>query len=145
VHVAVDDATRLAFVEVYPNEGDLSASDFVQRMVDFYAQHSIRVERLMTDQHPTYRLSRRFAAQLAALDIQHRMTRPYRPRTNGKAERFIQTLLDEWAYSKAYRSNLERQLALPRWLDFYNRRRPHSGLGDQPPMAGVNKVRGNYS
>jgi transposase InsO family protein len=145
VHVAVDDASRLAFVGIYPNEGDVSAGDFVQRLFDFYAKHDIKVERLMTDQHPTYRLSRRFAAQLAALGIQHRMTRPYRPRTNGKAERFIQTLLDEWAYSKAYRSNLERSLALRRWLDFYNRRRPHSGLGDRPPIAVVNNVPGDYS
>lgn len=145
VHVAVDDASRLAFVQLYPNEGEISASDFVQRLVAFYGQQGIQVERLMTDQHPTYRLSRRFAVQLERLGIQHRMTRPYRPRTNGKAERFIQTLLDEWAYTKAYRSNLERQLALPRWLDFYNRRRPHSGLGDRPPTAVVNNVPGDYN
>lgn len=145
VHVAVDDASRLAFTQVYPDEGEISATDFVQRLVDFYATHGIHVERLMTDQHPTYRLSRRFAAQLTSLGIQHRMTRPYRPRTNGKAERFIQTLLDEWAYAKPYRSNLERQLALPRWVAFYNRRRPHSGLEDRPPIAVVNNVPGDYN
>lgn len=143
VHVAVDDASRLAFVHIYPDEGEVSATDFVQRLAEFYAQQGIQVERVMTDQHPTYRRSRRFAARLASLGIQHRMTRPYRPRTNGKAERFIQTLLDEWAYAKAYRSNLERQLALPRWVNFYNRRRPHSGLGDRPPAAAVNNVLGD--
>ncbi len=81
-----------------------------------------------------------------ALGIQHRMTRPYRPRTNGKAERFIQTMLDEWAYAKAYNSNFQRLLALPRWVSFYNRCRPHSELGDRPPItAAVNNVRGDYS
>jgi transposase InsO family protein len=146
LHVAIDDATRIALVGVYQDEGERSSSDFIRQLVAFYAGHGIRVERVMTDQHPIYRLSRRFAATLAELGIQHRMTRPYRPRTNGKAERFIQTLLDEWAYSKPYRSNAHRLLALPRWVDFYNRRRPHAGLGDHPPLtAAANKVRGDYS
>jgi transposase InsO family protein len=145
LHVAVDDATRVAFVAIYKDETERSACDFIQQLVGFYAQHRIRVERVMTDQHPTWRLSRSFAAQLDALGIQHRMTRPYRPRTNGKAERFIQTLIDEWAYRKPYRSNIQRLLALPRWVDFYNRRRPHSGLGDQAPLTALaNNVPGDY-
>jgi transposase InsO family protein len=146
LHVAVDDATRLAFVAVYPDETERSACDFIRQLVGFYAGYGIRVERVMTDQHRTWRVSRAFAAQLAVFEIQHRMTRPYRPRTNGKAERFIQTLLDEWAYYKPYRSNPQRLMALPRWVDFYNRRRPHSALADRPPVeAVVNKVFGDYS
>ena len=146
LHVAIDDATRIALVMVYPDEGERSSSDFIRQLVAFYAGLGIRVERVMTDQHPIYRLSRRFAATLAELGIQHRMTRPYRPRTNGKAERFIQTLLDEWAYSKPYHSNPHRLLALPRWVRFYNRARPHSELGDRPPLtAAVNNVPGDYT
>lgn len=145
VHVAVDDASRLAFVAVYSDQTDRSACDFVRQLVGFYASVGVQVERLMTDQHPSYRLSRAFARQLADLGIRHKMTRRYRPQTNGKAERFIQTLLDEWAYSRLYRSNPERLLALPRWVNFYNRRRPHSELGDRPPFtAVVNNVRGDY-
>lgn len=146
VHVAVDDATRIAFVNVYPDESDRSSSDFIRQLVGFYVRQGIRVERVMTDQHPVYRKSRRFAQTLAEFGVQHRMTRAYRPRTNGKAERFIQTLLDEWAYSKPYRSNAHRLLALPRWVSFYNWRRPHSELGDRPPFAAVvNNVPGDYS
>lgn len=146
VHVAVDDASRLAFTAVYPDETSQSACDFVERLVEFYASHQIQVERVITDQHRTWRVSKAFAAQLAAFGIQHRMTRPYRPRTNGKAERFIQTLLNEWAYAKPYSSNVQRLLALPRWVNFYNRRRPHSELGNRPPLATVvNNVRGDYS
>lgn len=123
-----------------------SACDFVRQLVSFYAAFGIEVERLMTDQHRTWRVSRAFADQLAALGIRHRMTRRYRPQTNGKAERFIKTVLDEWAYAKPYRPNPQRLLALPRWVDFYNRRRPHSELGDQPPISAVvNNVRGDYN
>jgi transposase InsO family protein len=146
VHVAVDDASRLAFTAVYPDETAKSACDFIRQLVDFYGGHAVRVERVMTDQHRTWRVSKAFAAQLALFEIQHRMTRAYRPRTNGKAERFIQTMLDEWAYNKPYRSNWQRLAALPRWVQFYNRRRPHSELGDRPPILGVvNNVPGDYS
>lgn len=146
VHVAIDDASRLAFTAVYPDETERSACAFVRQLVDFYAGHGIHVERVLTDQHRTWRVSRAFATQLAAFGIHHRMTRPYRPRTNGKAERFIQTMLDEWAYNKAYSSNVQRLLALPRWVNFYNRRRPHSELGDRPPIAAVvNNVPGDYT
>lgn len=146
VHVAVDDASRLAFTLVYPDESERSACAFIRQLADFYATHGISVERVITDQHRTWRVSRAFARQLAALGISHRMTRPYRPRTNGKAERFIQTMLNEWAYAKAYSSNFQRVLALPRWVNFYNRRRPHSELGDRPPIvAVVNNVSGDYT
>jgi transposase InsO family protein len=146
VHVAVDDASRLAFVAVYPDQSERAACDFVRQAVAFYSAQGVSVERLMTDQHPSYRLSRAFHQLLADLGVGHRMTRRYRPQTNGKAERFIQTLLDEWAYSRLYRSNVERLLALPRWVNFYNRRRPHSELGDRPPVAAaVNNVPGDYT
>ncbi len=100
----------------------------------------------MTDGNRTYRLSRDLRVVLADLSIRHKFTRPYRPQTNGKAERFIKTLLDEWAYVRPYRSNHERLRALPRWVAFYNSRRTHTELGNQTPLVVlVNKVRGNYS
>jgi len=146
VHVAIDDSSRLAFVAIYPDQTATSACDFIRQLVPFYASQAIRVERVMTDQHRTWRVSKAFRTQLAVFDIQHRMTRRYRPQTNGKAERFIQTLLDEWAYNKPYRSNWQRLAALPRWVDFYNRRRPHSELGDRPPITAVVKNDpGDYS
>jgi transposase InsO family protein len=146
LHVAVDDASRVAFVAVMPDEKAASAVQFVLAMNEFFASHGVRVQRLMTDQNHTYRVSRAFARTLVDLDIQHRMTRAYRPQTNGKAERFIQTLLGEWAYNKPYRNNARRLAALPRWVRFYNLRRPHSELADEAPMTVlVNKVRGNYS
>ena len=145
VHVAVDDASRVAFVAVLSDETAQSAIRFVVAMEQFFASHGVRVQRLMTDQHRTYRVSRLFARTLLELGIEHRMTRRYRPQTNGKAERFIQTLLAEWAYNKAYPNNARRLAALPRWVAFYNRRRTHSELGNQPPLTVlVNKVRGNY-
>lgn len=146
LHVAVDDATRVAYVEALPDEKAISAIEFLQRMHRFYAHHGVTVERVMTDQHRSYRVSQAFHAALAQLGIQHRMTRAYRPQTNGKAERFIQTLLAEWAYLRPYRNNPERLRALPRWVGFYNYRRPHTELRGQSPMTVlVNNVRGNYS
>lgn len=146
LHVAVDDASRVAYVQVLPDEKEGSIVQFVRGMYQFFREQGVQVERLMTDQNRTYRVSRAFQQVLAELGIQHRMTRPYHPQTNGKAERFIQTLLDEWAYLRPYRNNPERLRALPRWVRFYNFRRAHSELGNQPPLAVlVNKVRGNYS
>ena len=145
-HVAIDDASRVAYVEALPDEKESSIVQFVRRMREFFAQHGIAVERLMTDQNRTYRVSRAFHRVLAELGIQHRMTRPYRPQTNGKAERFIQTLLAEWAYLRPYKNNPERLRALARWVGFYNRRRAHTELGDQAPLVFlVNKVSGNYN
>ena len=146
LHVAVDDATRVAFVGVFPDEKAVSAVAFLRQMHSFFAQQGVKVERLMTDGNPTYRRAWAFRDALGELGIQHRLTRPYRPQTNGKAERFIQTLLAEWAYFRPYRNNPERLRALPRWVRFYNLLRTHSELGDQPPMSAlVNKVRGNYT
>lgn len=146
IHVAVDDASRVAFVAALPDETARSTIRFVRSAVSFFADQGVRVERLMTDGNRTYRVSRDLRQALADLSIQHKFTRPYRPQTNGKAERFIQTLLNEWAYTRPYRSNVERLLALPRWVAFYNSRRTHTELGNQPPLAVlVNKVRGNYT
>jgi transposase InsO family protein len=146
LHVAVDDASRVAYVQVLPDEKEGSIVQFVQGMHQFFREQGVQVERLMTDQNRTYRVSRAFHQVLFQLGIQHRMTRPYRPQTNGKAERFIQTLLDEWAYLRLYRNNPERLRALPRWVRFYNLHRTHSELGNQTPLSVlVNKVRGNYS
>ena len=146
VDVAVDDATRVAFVSVFPDQSARSAIQFTQATHHFFGQHGVRVERIMTDQHRSFAFSKAFQAALADLGIRHVMTRPYRPQINGKAERFIQTLLADWAYVRLFPNNAERLRALPRWVRFYNQRRPHSELGNQPPWAYfVNKVRGNHS
>ena len=146
IYVAVDDATRVAFVRVFADQSENSAIQFVHATRDFFAGHGVRVERIMTDQHRAFRTSKAFHATLAELGIRHLLTRPYRPQTNGKAERFIQTLLADWAYLRLFRNNPERLRALPRWVDFYNRQRPHSELGNQPPwVVFVNKVRGNHN
>lgn len=146
VHVAVDDATRVAFVSVFPDQSGASAAQFVLAMHRFFAAQGVCVERVMTDGFRSFRDSKVFQAALTDLGIQHRMTRPYHPQTNGKAERFIQTLLADWAYVRLFRNNAERLRALPRWVRFYNQRRPHSELGNQPPwVVFVNKVRGKHS
>lgn len=114
---------------------------FVRDAIAFFAERGVRVERVMTDNAMTYTQSRVLAETFAALGIRHLRTRPRRPQTNGKAERFIGTLQREWAYARLFRSNDERLASLPRWLDAYNRRRPHAGLGGLAPMTVlVNKV-----
>lgn len=146
IHVAVDDASRVAYVAALPDETATSTIQFIRAAVSFFVEHGVRVERLMTDGNRTYRVSRDLRVALAELTIRHKFTRPYRPQTNGKAERFIQTLLNEWAYVRSYSSNPERLRALPRWVAFYNSRRTHTELGNQPPLTVlVNKVRGNYT
>jgi transposase InsO family protein len=147
VHVAVDDATRLAHAEVLGDERGETAVGFLRRAVAFFASHGVRVERVMTDNGSPY-VSAVHAAACRELGIRHLRTRPYRPRTNGKAERFIQTMLRKWAYGAIYRSSLERTRALPGWLDRYNWRRPHGSLGKRPPgyrLARLTKVAGNYT
>jgi len=145
VHVAVDDASRLAFVEVWPDERDTSAATFLIRAAGFFATHGVQLQRVMTDRGGCYR-SRRFAEALGTVGARHKMTRPYRPQTNGKAERFIRTLIDEWAYARLYTSNEERVAALSTWVDFYNARRPHTALKGEPPLtAVVNNVRRNFN
>jgi transposase InsO family protein len=133
VHICVDDATRLAYVEVLADERATTVAAFLRRAVAFYRCHGIRVERVMTDNGPGYR-STLHALACRALRIKHLRTRPYRPRTNGKAERFIRTLLAGWAYAAIYRSSAEREAALSGWLDFYNSRRPHGSLGHRAPL-----------
>lgn len=149
VHVAIDDATRLAYVEVLDDEKAVTAVGFLRRAVAHFASFGIRVERLMTDNGSAYRATIH-ALACKALGIKHLRTRPYRPRTNGKAERFIRTMLGGWAYGAIYRSSNERRDALAGWLDFYNHRRPHRSLGRQAPIERLhaltrNNVLGSYT
>ncbi len=148
VHVCVDDATRLAYVEVLADEKGQTAVGFLRRAVAHFAAYGIRVRAVMTDNGPAYR-SALHALACRTLALKHIRTRPYRPRTNGKAERFIRTLLGGWAYGAIYASSTERSSALPGWLDYYNRRRPHGSLSHQPPVkrmhALMNNLSGSYS
>jgi transposase InsO family protein len=144
LHVAIDDASRVAYVAVRPDEQAASTVSFVTEAVGFFAGHGVRVERVMTDNAMTYTKSRSLSALFGELHIRHLRTRPRRPQTNGKAERFIGTLQREWAYARLYRSNDARLASLAGWVDAYNRRRPHAGLDGQTPMSVlVNKVEGN--
>ncbi|HSK16158.1 MAG TPA: IS481 family transposase [Gaiellaceae bacterium] len=134
VHVAVDDATRLAYVEVLDDEKGQTAAGFLRRAIAFFGRFGIRVERVLTDNGACYRAVVH-ALACKALGIRHLRTRPYRPRTNGKAERFIRTLVESWAYGAVYRTSGERAAALAGWLDWYNRLRPHRSLGRKPPLT----------
>jgi len=134
-HAMVDDHSRLAYVELLPDERAQSVSAFTRRALAFFARHGIRVRRVMSDNAWAYTHNRSLATLLAARGIRHLRTRPYRPRTNGKAERFIQTLLRDWAYAVRYETSHHRTLALTPWLDYYNQRRPHGALGHQPPAS----------
>jgi len=143
VHVAVDDYSRLAYAEVLPDEASPSAIAFLRRAVAFYRQHGIEVERVLTDNGSAYR-SLMHAVACRQLGIHHLRTRPYRPQTNGKAERFIRTLLNGWARGAIYGSSQERTRARDGWLWHYNHRRRHSALGHQPPVTRTNLL-GCYS
>ncbi len=134
VHVCVDDATRLAYVEVLPDEKGATAAGFLRRAVEWLASMGVTAERVLSDNGACY-LSRVHAAACQELGLRHLRTRPYRPRTNGKAERFIQTLTNRWAYGAIYGSSAERAAALPGWLDHYNFRRRHGSLGHRTPAA----------
>ena len=142
VHIAVDDYSRLAYAEVLPNERAATAVAFLHRAVAFFKRHGIRVERVLTDNGGAYR-STIHALACRLLGIRHLRTRPYRPQTNGKAERFIRTLLAGWAYGAIYGSSDERTAALDGWLWHYNHRRRHSALGRQPPVSRTNLL-GSY-
>ena len=147
VHVCVDDATRLAYVEVLADEKASTAIGFLKRAIAFYAAHGVSVERVMTDNGSAYR-SAIHAFACRALGIRHLRTRPYRPRTNGKAERFIRTLLAGWAYGAIYATSAERTAALDGWLWIYNHRRPHGSLSHKPPiarLAELNNLAGSYT
>jgi transposase InsO family protein len=135
-HVAIDDASRLAYVEVLANEQADTTAGFLRRALCFFKRYGIRVERVMTDNGSAY-VSHLFAALCQSHGIRHLRTRPYTPRTNGKAERFIQTLLREWAYARPYATSRRRAAALPRWLNHYNHRRPHGSLDGKAPITRV--------
>jgi transposase InsO family protein len=143
VHVAVDDHSRLAYAEVLPDEKAKTAIGFLRRAVRFYRRYGIRIERVITDNGSAY-ISIAHAIACRQLKIRHLRTRPYRPQTNGKAERFIRTMLTGWAYGPIYRSSRERTVALDGWLWHYNHRRRHSALGHQPPISRTNLL-GSYS
>jgi transposase InsO family protein len=134
VHVAIDDHSRIAFSQILPNQKAPSAAAFLQAAVDYYARFGISITHVLTDNGPCYR-SGHFRRLCQQLGIRQRFTRPYTPRTNGKAERFIQTALREWAYSRAYENSQQRALELPRWLHQYNWHRPHASLNHAPPIS----------
>jgi transposase InsO family protein len=145
LHVAVDDHTRIAYCEVLPGQGAEDSCAFLARAAAWFAhRHGIRIERVLTDNGHAYR-SHAWRDLCTQLNIERRRTRPYTPRTNGKAEAFIGTALREWAYRYAYPSSIQRTRALHGWVRWYNRRRPHSSLGDRPPISRVAQVRGQFT
>ena len=145
LEVFVDDASRLAHVVLVPDERPAATVHALEQALVWFAARGIQVERVLTDNGSNYR-SRAYAGALERHTIRHKRTRPYRPQTNGKAERFIRTLINEWAYGRPDRSNEERLTALPDWLHFYNHERPHTALfGSTPHATCVNNVRGNHS
>jgi transposase InsO family protein len=144
VHVAIDDATRLAYVELLDDEKAATAIGFLRRAVGFFQAHGITVERVMTDNGGAYR-STVHALACKALGLRHLRTRAYRPQTNGKAERFIRTMLGGWAYGAIYRDSNERAAALDGWLFTYNHRRRHAGISRQTPIQRLNNLLGTYT
>jgi transposase InsO family protein len=144
VHVAIDDYSRLAYAEVLGDETAASAIAFLRRAVEFFARHGITVQRVMTDNGSAYRAHKHRLA-CHRLGLKHRFTRPYRPRTNGKAERFIQTLTRGWAHARLYANSTERTAALNAWLDHYNFTRPHGSLSHKPPGSRLTKAPRNDS
>jgi transposase InsO family protein len=142
VHAVVDDHSRLAYCEIHADERALTVVAFLERALTFFAEHGITVRRVMTDNAWAYIHSRRLRELLARHAIRHLRTKPHRPRTNGKVERFHQTMAREWAYGLVYRSHHERARALPHWLEHYNHTRPHSSLGGRPPISRVHNVCG---
>jgi transposase InsO family protein len=144
VHVMVDDHSRLAYAEVLPTLTARCAVAFLRRALSRFADHGVVVRAVMSDNGSAY-VAYAHRKALAELGLKHLRIRPYRPRTNGKAKRFIQTLLNEWAYDRIYGSSAERAAALPLFLERYNFRRPHGSLGHKPPASRLTNVAGNYS
>ena len=142
LHVCVDDASRLAYTEILPSERKEDTTAFLERALAWLSRHGVTVERVMTDNGSAYR-SKLFAAALRAAGARHVRTRPYTPRTNGKAERFIQTSLREWAYAQPYASSDQRAATIKPWTDSYNLARPHSGIKGLTPWQRVNNLLGN--
>jgi transposase InsO family protein len=146
VHAAIDDMSRVAYVDVFGDERGPTCATFLREAAAWFARQGVRIERVMTDNAKNYTRSRDFQAALVDLGARHKRTRAYRPQTNGKIERFNRTLLDEWAYARPYGSNNERLVALPDFVDRYNHHRPHTSLEGLTPMAAlVNNVSGNHS
>jgi len=144
-HAIVDDHSRLAYVELLADEKAATVTGFVERALAWFGQHGIRAKRLMTDNAFAYVNNRSLRELLQARGIRHLTTQPYRPRTNGKVERFHQTMAREWGYGMAYRSHRHRNRALPHWRRHYNERRPHSSIGGRPPISRVHNLRGQLS
>jgi transposase InsO family protein len=144
LHVCIDDASRLAYTEILPSERQEDTTAFLERALAWLGRHGVTVERVMTDNGSAYR-SKLFARALKRAGLRHVRTRPYTPRTNGKAERFIQTSLREWAYARPYRSSDERSDAIRPWTNAYNLKRPHAGIGGLSPWQRLNNLLGNDS
>ncbi len=142
VHAIVDDHTRLAYAEIHPDEKAATVTGFFERALAHFDEHAITTRRLMTDNAFVYVNNRSLRQLLESRQIRHLTTQPYRPRTNGKVERFHQTMAREWAYGVSYRSHRHRNRALPNWLDHYNRTRPHSALEGHAPISRVHNVCG---
>jgi transposase InsO family protein len=145
VHSLVDDCSRVAYSAVFDDEGGQTSARFLTEAAAFFADHGVRLERVLTDNAKAYTDAVVFADTAARLGIRLKRTRPYRPQTNGKVERYNRTLLNGWAHARLYRSNADRRRALGHFLDSYNHRRPRTALGGLTPMAAlVNNVDGNH-
>lgn len=144
VHTVIDDHSRVAYAEICPDETAATAIGVLTRAVAWFDQHGVSVERVLSDNGSAYR-SHAWRGACAELGITAKRTRPYRPQTNGKIERFHRTLGDGWAYARFYRSEIERRAALPGWLHFYNHHRAHSALGGRPPITRLNNLSGHHS
>jgi transposase InsO family protein len=140
-HAIVDDHSRLAYVELHPNQQADTITAFVERALAWYQAKGITVQRILTDNAWNYTKNRSLRELLQTNAIRHLRTRPYTPRTNGKVERFHQAMSREWAYGVTYQDHHARDQALPYWLDHYNTKRPHSSLGDRPPISRVHNLR----
>lgn len=144
VHTVIDDHSRVAYAEIHDNETGATAVEVLQRAVSWFADHGVTVERVLSDNGSAYR-SHAWRDACAELGIKPKHTRPYRPQTNGKIERFHRTLADGWAFSKHYSSESARRAALPAWLHFYNQHRPHTAIGKIPPITRLNNLAGHYT
>jgi transposase InsO family protein len=144
-HAIVDDHSRLAYVELHSDERAQTVTAFVSRALTWFEGHGITSQRLMSDNAWSYTHNRSLRELLLTREVRHLTTKPYRPQTNGKVERFHQTMRREWAYGMTYRSSHHRDEALPHWLEHYNQRRPHSGIDNRPPISRVHNLRGQDS